>query len=697
MLAVVAAYWNSLGTPFVFDDKAAIANNPSIRHLGDLRTVLSPPRDGSGVTGRPLVNLSFALNHAWSGLNPRSYHGVNLVIHALAALALFGLVRRTLPRPVFQGRYTGSATLLATATALLWAVHPLQTDAVTFIIQRTESLMGLCYLATLYFFSRGTSEKTTAPKSWLLLCGVTSALGMGCKEVMVTAPLMVLFYDRTFVAGTFGAALSQRRRFYVGLAATWLPLIWLVAGGGGTRGAGAGLGLGVTWWSYAFKQCEAIVLYLRLAVWPHPLVLDYGVGVVTDFRAVAPQALVVVLIVTGTLVALRRRPALGFLGAWFLGILAPSSSVVPLVGQTVAEHRMYLPLAAVVAAVVLGMFRWLGRWSAVATAVLALIAGGLTALRNQDYRDPVLLWRDTVQKQPANYRAHYNLGVELAATPGRQAEALAEYEETVRLEPNYPDGHNNLGIELTQTPGREDEAVRHFETALQLKPNFADAHYNLALALGKRPDGAVAAIEHYEAALRLQPDLAEAHNNLAVELSRIPERRSEAIAHFESALRLKPDYPKAHLGLANALTAMPGRLDDAIAHCEAALQLRPDYADAHFALAGLLAQVRGRTPDVISHYETVVQLQPDHFLAHYNLANELARLPARLPDAIAHYEAVVRLRPDFPQARNNLAGAYYRSGRLDDAIRQLTVVIQLDPANQNARRNLEMIKAERRP
>ena len=691
VVAAIASYGNSFHRPFVFDDLPSIVDNPTIRHLTDVRSVLSPPGDGSTVTGRPLVNLTFALNYSWGGLNPWGYHFLNLVIHTLAALALFGAVRRTLRQPVCRDPFAASATLLAVAMAVLWTVHPLQTESVTFVVQRAESLMGLTYLATLYFFVRGADNGS---RGWLAAAVGSCALGMGCKETMATAPLVVLLHDRTFFAGSFAAAFRQRRWFYLGLAATWVPLVLLLTAGGGTRGAGAGLGLGVAWWSYALKQCEAIVHYLRLAIWPSPLVFDYGVDAVSTLWAVTPQAGLLLVLGTATLTALWRRPAIGYLGTWFLLILAPSSSVIPIIGQTEAEHRMYLPLAAVVAGVVLTLFRFLGRGALAVVAVLAVAGGALTAQRNLDYRDAVALWRDTVRKRPENYRAHYNLAVQLARTPSGRKEAIAEYEASLRLQPDYPDAHNNLGVELTQVAGREDGAVAEFEAALRLRPDFADAHYNLAGQLGRRPDGAAAAIAHYEAALRIRPDHAEAHNNLAVLLAGLPGRLPDAIGHYQLALRFQPDYPEAHYGLANALAATPDRLPEALEHYMTALRLRPDDANAHYFLAVALSRLPDRAAEAISHYETAVKLAPGNCLAHYNLANELARLPPRLPDAIAHYEAAVRIKPDFAEARNNLAGAYYRSGRWEDAIQQLTVVLQLNPGNQNARRNLEMLKSQ---
>ena len=200
--AIAGVYWNSLSAPFLFDDTLAIEQNNSIRQLWPLSHVFSPPSDGSGVTGRPIVNLSLALNYAWSGLNVTSYHVVNLVIHALAAAALFGLVRRSLLRPALRGRFTADAAWwIATAVALLWALHPLQTETVTCVVQRTEALVALFYLLTLYLFVRGV--EASEPRAWHAAALVACMLGMASKEVMASAPLVVLLFDRTFFAGSF--------------------------------------------------------------------------------------------------------------------------------------------------------------------------------------------------------------------------------------------------------------------------------------------------------------------------------------------------------------------------------------------------------------------------------------------------------------------------------------------------------------
>ena len=339
VLAAFGAYCRTFSVPFFFDDIFAIVENPTIRPPGAVWDILSPPNDGSGVMGRPLVNLTLAINYALGGTAVQGYHIFNLLLHVASSLTLFGTVRRTLRQPDLCAQFGTAATSLAATAALAWAVHPLQTESVTCVIQRTELLMGLFYLLTLYYFIR--SVEADSWRGWPVLTIGACLLGMASKEVMVSAPLMVLHYDRTFVAGTFRAAWQQRRRFYLGLAATWLLLGALLLSIGGSRGTTAGFGLGITWWPYALKQCEAIVLYLRLSFWPHPLVLDYGREVVSNPLAVAPQAIALLFLVAGMVIALWRRSALGFAGFWLFAILAPSSSVVPLLTQTMAEHRMY--------------------------------------------------------------------------------------------------------------------------------------------------------------------------------------------------------------------------------------------------------------------------------------------------------------------------------------------------------------------
>jgi tetratricopeptide (TPR) repeat protein len=630
VLAGLAAYHNSFRVPFVFDDVPAIVENPTIRQLWPLWIPLSPPHDsGLPVSGRPLVNFSLALNYANGGTAVVGYHALNLAVHLLAGLTLLGVVRRTLLQPALRARFGAAALPLALAVAVLWTVHPLQTEAVTYVVQRAESLVSLFYLLTLYCFIRsvecnplGYTSPGGRKRAWSTLAVVASLLGMATKEVMVTAPLLVLLYDRTFVAGTFRDAWHRRWRLYAGLAATWLLLGWLMASTG-SRGGTAGFALGITWWEYALTQVRAIVHYLGLAFWPHPLVFDYGGAVLArGFAAIVPSAAILGALLAGTVVALRRWPAIGFAGAWFFAILAPTSSVVP-VADTMFEHRMYLPLVAVVALAVLGGFALAGRRSLIVFAALAVGLGWATVIRNQDYRSELALWSDTVAKRPENVRAHYTLGSALFEA-GRVSEALQQYEEALHLKPDSAETHINLGNALTRT-GRPAEAVRHYEEALRLKPGAADAHANLGNAL-VRMGRMTEAIRHYEEALRIKPGSADAHNNLGNALAQ-SGRLDEAIRHYEAAIRLKPSLVDAYGNLGNAL-AQSGRPAEAVSYYENALRLKPDSAEVHCNFATALLQLK-RYPEAASHYEAALRSQPDNPTARQNLA----RLRAFLPNA----------------------------------------------------------------
>ena len=715
--AGLAAYADSFSGVFVLDDIPSIVDNPAIRHMTGLKAVLLA-QSGSGlpVDGRPLLSLSLAVNYAIGGTHVWGYHAVNLAIHILAGLTLFGIVRRTLGgmpgRPSAEKRVGPEGPCLAAlAVALLWVLHPLQTESVTYIVQRAESMMGLLYLLTLYCFirhateqpsssrsglvsrsslqaSEGGEDKKAARKAWAVLSVMACFLGMAAKEVMVSAPLMVWLYDRTFVSGTFRKAWRDRRGLYLGLASSWLLLGTLVISTN-SRGHSAGFDSGVPWQTYALTQFGAVAHYLRLSFWPHPLVFDYGSVVISRLGDVAPQMAIVVSLLAATLVALRRWPSLGFCGAWFFAILAPTSSVVPVATQTIAEHRMYLPLAAVVTLAVAAIVAVGARRSLPVFLALALGLGFLTARRNEDYHSAVSIWSNTVAQHPESWRAQSDLGIVLAEDPGRLPEAMSHFEEALRLNPNSAQAHINLATVLAENPGRLPEAISHYEQALRLDPNLPEAHFDLAIALAKSPGRLPEAVSHYEQALRLKPDYAEAHNNLAIALAKIPGRLPEAILHYEEALRLNPNYADAHYNLAGALAGTPERLPEAFSHYEQALRLKPDYAEAHFALAIALAGDPARMPEAIPHLEAALRLKPDLVEAHIDLANMLAGEPARLPEAISHYEQALRLQPDSAEVHNNLAIVLARNpGRLPEAVSHFEAALRLQPDFAEAHNNL---------
>jgi tetratricopeptide (TPR) repeat protein len=544
--------------------------------------------------------------------------------------------------------HKGPAADLGAATAfliaLLWTLHPLQTEAVTYVIQRAESLMGLFFLLTLYAFARATAAERPA-RVWAAVCVVACLAGMLCKEVMAVAPVVVLLYDRTFVSGTFRAAWRRHRGLHLALGLTWLPLLWLVLGSGGNRG-GTFLLTPVAFWQYGLTQFEAVARYLQLSLWPAPLVFEYGVFQAGGLTAVLPYALLVLGLFAATVWALWRRPVAGFLGAAFFLILAPTS-LVPGVTQVMAEHRMYLPLAAVLAWVVGAGVGRLGRRGLVFFLVLAVGAGWLTYCRNGDYRSDLTLWQDTVAKRPTSARAQSSLGTALL-NRGDPAGAQQHYAEAVRLDPASAQNHYNLGLALDAL-ARSAEAAAHYAEAVRLLPYYAQAHARLAADLIKAGQNAEA-YPHLTTALSFLPDDPDAHYHLGLVLE-AAGRGDEALGHYREAVRLNPGHAEARLNLGVGL-ARSGNLPEALTQLTEAVRLRPGLAEAHANLGIVLAEA-GRSEEAVRSYAEALRLRPDYATAHYNLGNALVNL-RRWSEARTHFAEALRLAPDFDAAREML-------------------------------------------
>jgi protein O-mannosyl-transferase len=691
VIAGLAAYHNSFHGPFIFDDTLAITGNPSIRRISDLGVILAPPHDAATAQGRPVLNLSLAINYAVGGFDPAGYHYGNLLIHLAAGLALFGIVRRTLLLPLLRPRFGEAALPLALATAAVWTVHPIQTEAVTYTIQRAESLMGLFYLLTLYFYIRGAQSK--APAGWWAASIVSCLLGMGTKEVMVSAPVMVLLYDRTFVTGSFRDAWRRHGRVIGALGSTWILLAFLVASGGGNRGGSVGFGVRTSWWAYTLTQGEAVIRYLRLCVWPHPLVFNYGTFWISDPLTATLWTLPVLLLIAAIITAFWKMPPLGFLGLWFLAILAPTS-LIPGTTQMIVEHRMYLALAAVAAFAVVGSFALLGRRSLWVWPIVTVAFCWLTIHRNEDYRTEESIWADTVLESPQDAVSHYNLGHALESIEARREDAIAQFRESLRLDPGNADAHDSLGLLLAQQPGRMPEAIEQYREAVRIKPSDAKAHNNLGNALINLPGELQEAISELGKAERLEPQYPEIHENLGLALAQLPERVADAIAEYQEAVRLAPDAPTL-TDLGALLTKLPGRSEEAIADYREALRLDPGYSRAHNNLGSVLMTYPDRQPEALHEFEEAVRINPGYAAAHSNLGSALAAEPGRLDDAIAEFREAVRLDPDQLEAHYNLGMLLAdRPAQRAEAAAQFNEVLRIKPGFQEARQMLDHLRSK---
>ncbi len=613
-LAVFLVYSNSLHGPFQYDDGSDIRENMTIRHLWPLRDVFYIP--GSGLMTRPVANLTFALNYAIGGLKPFSYHLTNLIIHICASLALLGSIRRTLSLPRLRERFSGHIPTLSLVTAALWGLHPLLTESVSYITQRYESLMGLFVLLTFYCVVR--MAEAASPMKWAAVASMSCLLAFGSKEVAVTVPILVFLFDRTFMAGSFRGAWRERRVLYLGLVVAWACFAFIQVGSAGKRGF-AGFGLDTPWWRYALNQPNVILHYLRLAIWPHPLNFDYFWPLSKTWGQLVPGLLAIGALLGWTIWALFRRPDIAFLSVFFFFILAPTSSVMPILDLAV-EHRMYLPLVPVVVFLVFfihemsvkiskidNIFSTPIRLISISLVACALSAfGALTYLRNLDYQNPMDLWRDAVAKAPNNPRAHHNYASTLAEA-GFIEEAIRQYDISIKQAPNMPLFLTNYGILLAKL-GRYSEALPLLRSAVQLDPT----NYKFILNLGTLHwqkgslDNAVAC---FEEAIKVNPKASMSYHALA---SVMLAKKDPLKAHelIMKAISLEPDKPSYHFQHGVILLEL-GDLSGARIAFQSGIRLaeNPDGMISDVAWA---FHDHGLDQEATSNLRRALGLNPDH-------------------------------------------------------------------------------------
>jgi tetratricopeptide (TPR) repeat protein len=376
---------------------------------------------------------------------------------------------------------------------------------------------------------------------------------------------------------------------------------------------------------------------------------------------VLPGLVVVAMLVGAAIRGLTGGRRWGFLIAWFLLILAPTSSIVPL-NQVIFEHRTYLSLGAVVVLLAVGVHaairtlvrrRWLVPGAAMGVeiclaAVAVVVLGFLTIRRNEAYHSELSIWQDTVAKAPRNPKTQYSCGLALANV-GRFREAIEHYQQAVELKPDYAQPHNNWGNALLNL-NQPEQAIEHFRQALEISPQYAHAHNNLGFVLASL--GRVEeAIEHYREAIRIRPDFAGAYSNQGLALAS-SDRPEEAIECYKTSLRLKPDYPEAQYNWGCALAAL-NRFPEAISHYDQALRIRPAYAEVHYNW-GVAATALNQPAEAIKHYQQALWLKGDFPQARLNLSSVLARM-GRMREAIDEGKEAVRQMPDDAQVKSFVA------------------------------------------
>lgn len=682
---IFLVYSNTWQAPFISDDIKSIVDNPHIRSIFPLSRSLSAP-DQSTMAGRPVPSFTLAVNYAISVLNPWSYHLANIIMHALTALLLLGILRRTLQRH----HLISASPFLIT---LLWALHPLHTEPVNYVSTRTELLVSLFILLSLYSLTRLAKTPQSTPATgaenfqpvsksgnilWFITSVLACVLAMFSKENAVAAPFLLLFFDRAFLSDTWKTVFSRRRWFHLLTTASLLIPAYLISQGPRAKSVGIHFA-NITPLDYLRTQVGVVAHYLRLAFWPHPLVVDYKDWPIARAFTLGNTVLLAVLggLFLFTLSQAFKGKKTAFPAAWFFLILIPSSSIVPIVTEIAAERRMYLPLIAVVVYLIIAIHRLVrsAKFQAEKPINLTLViacafSGFLTWQRNQDYASELSIWQDTVRKRPDNSRARINLGTAYLR--------LKLYDEAVE--------HFNRSLELDSITEKmmNNDASFLFERST-LDMASIRALENLGLVCLERDDSA-GAVRYLELVTAYNPDDALSFFNLGTAYMHAEEPLKARTA-FEKALELNPDHAMTHVRYAELLVESE-EYRDAILHVQKALKLEPfnfelrKPAGSVYLLTGQFLARLGQDADAMEAFKGALEIRP-----HWgDAANSQALLLATASDPeIRDPEKALTLATELSEAAENrhplllgtLAVALSASGKQAEARETIERALQI--------------------
>ena len=562
-LIVFLIYSNTLVSPFVFDDVQFIPDNRNIRITNlTFKDLTKAAFDGPS-SYRPVAKISFALNYYFHRYNVFGYHLVNILIHITTGILLYLFVQMTLG---LLSRRSGNTfyNWIPFFTAMIWLVHPIQTQSVTYVIQRMNSMAAMFYILSLLLYGKARLTNNRKKKGVLFAaCIISGLLSFGSKEIAATLPFFLFLYEWYFFKDLNRDWLKRHLLPIGGILLILLFVSFFYLGGNPFEKILA------DYKTYPFTLTErvltefrVIIYYISLLILPHPsrLNVDYDFSISHSLMD-PPSTLLCLLLISG-LIGLafyraKKGLLLSFAILWFFGNLVIESSVIAL--DIIFEHRTYLPSMFVCLLVVTLMFRYIKpKGLSIGILCAVTIIFSLWAYeRNGVWRDDMTLWADCSKKSPNKARPHTNLGVALWQR-GKTKEAMDHYSKALRINPNYIDAHNNLGI-ILRRQGRLEDAATHFSAVLRIDPDYREAHNNLGNTLSGlgRFDNA---ITHYKEALRIDPHDAIAHYNLGNALGN-QEKFKEARTHYEAAIRIKPDFPEARRNLQRTLQLISKSVD----------------------------------------------------------------------------------------------------------------------------------------
>jgi Flp pilus assembly protein TadD len=620
-----------------YDDPDYVFANPVVMKGLSAQGVAWAFTTGHAGNWHPLTWLSHMIDVELYGREPGAHHVTSLLLHVLDTLLLFWALMRL----------TG-AEWRSAFVAAAFALHPLHVESVAWVSERKDVLSTLFWMLALLAY-----ERYARSPAWprLALVGVWLALGLMCKPMLVSLPVVLLLLDH-WPLGRGGD-----RQVWSRLVREKLPLFALAAASSIVtffvqRAAGAVSSLET--FSLPVRVGNAIrscIAYLASTVWPSGLRCFY----VYDPGAVwSPTTLLALLALVGATVgALRARhhPYLRTGWLWYLVTVVPVIGLIQVGVQSRADRYTYVPLVGVFLAIAwlvpdLAARLRLHRLAVPAAALASLLALACASRAQVEvWADSVHLYGHALRVDPDNWLAHGNLGFVLHQQGDLDA-AERHYVEALRLHPEFAQAHNNYATLLASNRGKLDDALLHHREAVRLRdePTFVD---NLVHTLSRKARSLVAAGRMAEAKdcyaeiVQHRPASAEAHANLGLTLSQLGELDA-AEAQLVTAARLRPDSAEVQNNL-GAFWVRTRRLDQALAVLNEAVRLKPDFAEAHHNL-GLVLTAQGKLEPAIAELRLAVRLSPSYADAHHNLGVALDRAD-QTAAAVDEFRAALELAP----------------------------------------------------
>jgi protein O-mannosyl-transferase len=663
-----AIYSNTFRSPFVFDDLTAITGNPNGRLKELSWEGLSKVLNGAAAN-RPVPMLSFALNYFFNQYRVVGYHAVNILIHVLNGFLLFVFVRKTLVLSIGEGSEISPIRSRAIAffCALIWLVHPLQTQSVTYVYQRMNSMAALFYLLSILCYVNGRicqrppgSESQWAGNLrknaviYFVSSIIFGLLALGSKEISATLPFFIILYEWSFFQNQGKGWLKKNAVWIVLAFIPGMVLFWITVSleDPGSRYAN------VSQWNLLpadrlLTSSRVVVYYLSLLVFPHPsrLNLDYDFPLsfsLIDPWTTLPSAILILLLIGLAVFSIRRYRLLFFCVIWFLGNLAIESTVIPL-QDIIFEHRLYLP--SMILGLPLLVFidrRVKNLWiPGLVICLTAVVFSYWTYQRNKVWQNEMSLWADNVKKSPNKARPHNNLGLAFQ-NQGNIEKALFHYTTASQLDPTSYVAHNNLG-NIYMDQGNLEKAFFHLSGALKIRPGYSNARINMGRYYYLKGDSKTA-LDHYSKVLAANPLNEVAHNNAGNILVQ-QEKLDEAKHHFLRAMEINPHYIDPVIGFGHLLVKN-NKLQGGIGYFQKALDIDPGNYLAHFSLGNVFLNI-GNLEKAIYHLKEVIARQPEFAMAYNNLAVAFEGKGLK-EESVEHYRKALKIDPQFSAARENL-------------------------------------------